>query len=75
LSVSEITGIPRATVQRKINYLINNNYLKIDKKKLLHVKMSKKNYEPLFILQDKNLINLSEFISRSFNQISVSLNF
>ncbi len=37
--------------------------------------MSKKNYEPLFILQDKNLINLSEFISKSFNQISVSSNF
>ena len=33
MSISEITGIPRATVIRKLNKLIKENFLKIDTKK------------------------------------------
>ena len=33
MSISEITGIPRATVIRKLNKLIKENFLKIDIKK------------------------------------------
>ena len=33
MSISDITGIPRATVIRKLNKLIKENFLKIDDKK------------------------------------------
>ena len=32
MSISEITGIPRPTVVRKLKYLIENNFLSINKK-------------------------------------------
>lgn len=32
MSISEITGIPRQTVVRRLKFLIRNNYLDIDKK-------------------------------------------
>jgi len=74
MSISEITGIPRQTVVRRLKFLIRNNYLDIDKKKLLHVNMSKKHQTEIFKVQDKNLLSISEFISRTFNQISISSN-
>ena len=33
MSISDITGIPRATVIRKLNKLIRENFIKIDIKK------------------------------------------
>ena len=43
MSISDITGIPRATVVRKLNKLLKNQYLKVSKKKhytLRAIKMS-----------------------------------
>ena len=43
MSISDITGIPRATVVRKLNRLLKNQYLKVSKKKhytLRAIKMS-----------------------------------
>ena len=37
MSLSEITGIPRPTVVRKLKYLTKNNYITINKKKLLFI--------------------------------------
>ena len=33
MSISDISGIPRATVIRKLNQLIKDKYLKVDSKK------------------------------------------
>ena len=35
MSISEITGIPRPTVVRKLKYLIDKKYLQINEKKLI----------------------------------------
>ncbi len=42
MSISEITGIPRPTVVRKLKHLIDNNFLSIDEKKLLESKYIRK---------------------------------
>ena len=42
MSISEITGIPRPTVVRKLKHLIDNNFLSIDEKKLLEVNIQEK---------------------------------
>jgi len=38
MSISEITGIPRPTVVRKLRYLIKNNFLHINEKNVLCLK-------------------------------------
>ena len=35
--LSDITGIPRPTVVRKLKYLIKNNFLHINEKKLTYI--------------------------------------
>ncbi len=71
MSISEITGIPRPTVVRKIKYLLKNDYISIDKRKLINIKLSNKKSKEVFKIQDENLISLSEFIIRVFNQILI----
>ena len=72
MSISDITGIPRPTVIRKLKFLVKNKYLSIDKKKLYHCKMSEKNVKELSKVQDQNLLSLSDFITRTFNQINLN---
>ena len=71
MSLSEITGIPRPTVVRKLKYLIDNDYLSIDEKKLLEVNIKGKALKISKDLQDKNILSLSNFTYRVFNQIKV----
>ena len=71
MSISEITGIPRPTVVRKLKYLIQNDYLKINDKKLITMGMSGKLLKKSQKLQDENIIDLSRFIYRVFNQMKV----
>ena len=71
MSISEITGIPRPTVVRKLNYLIQNEYLKINDKKLITMSMNGKLLKKSQKLQDENIIDLSRFIYRVFNQMKV----
>ena len=71
MSISEITGIPRPTVVRKLNYLIQNDYLKINDKKLITMSMNGKLLKKSQKLQDENIIDLSRFIYRVFNQMKV----
>ena len=40
MSLSDITGIPRPTVVRKLKYLIKNNFLHINEKKLITLNIS-----------------------------------
>tara|TARA_Y200000002_G_C22633601_1_gene643630 strand:- start:120 stop:1124 length:1005 start_codon:yes stop_codon:yes gene_type:complete len=69
MSISEITKIPRPTVVRKLKYLINNNYLHIDDKKLISVDIQGIKLKRSSNLQDENIQSLSKFIHRIFNQI------
>ena len=71
MSISEITKIPRPTVVRKLQYLINNDYLSINKKKLITVNIRGKAFKISTDLQNKNMINFSNFVFRLFNQIKV----
>jgi DNA-binding MarR family transcriptional regulator len=71
MSISEITGIPRATVVRKLKHLIDNNFLSIDEKKLLEVNIKSEALKISKNVQDKNILSLSNFIYRVFNQIKV----
>jgi len=72
-SISDITGIPRATVVRKLEFLIKNKFLNIDKKKLYSFSMNikTKQFKIIKKLQDKNMISLSSFLHRVFNQINL----
>jgi DNA-binding Lrp family transcriptional regulator len=69
MSISEITKIPRPTVVRKLQYLLNNNYLSINEKKLITVNIRGNAFKISTDLQNKNVISLSNFIFRLFNQI------
>ena len=65
MSISDISGIPRATVIRKLNSLVKNNFLKMDKKKLyVSTGFHKKKK---IITQNENFINLSKFASNIYN--------
>ena len=71
MSISEITSIPRPTVVRKLKYLIKNNYLTINEKKLVSVDIKVNTLKRSRDLQDKNIQDLSNFIYRVFNQINI----
>ena len=72
-SIAEITGIPRATVVRKLEFLVKNNFLDINEKKLycFSMNMKSKRFKVITELEDKNMKNLSKFLYRVFNQIKV----
>ena len=71
MSISDITGIPRPTVVRKLKYLIKNNFLHINKKKLISINIQGNAYKRSTTLQNQNMVSLSNFIFRVFNQIKI----
>ena len=71
MSISDITGIPRPTVVRKLKYLIKNNFLHINSKKLISIDIKGSAFTRSINLQNQNMISLSNFIFRVFNQIKV----
>ena len=71
MSLSDITGIPRPTVVRKLKYLIKNNYVTINEKKLLFINIQGANLKRSSDLQDANMLTLSNFIYKVFNQIKI----
>jgi len=71
MSISEITGIPRITVIRKLKYLIKKNILQINEKKLITLNISGIALDEIQELQNLNMRSLSNFIYRVFNQIKV----
>ena len=72
MSISEITGIPRATVVRKLKILVKNKFISLDKNKLINIDPSKKNFKEMSKIQDLNIISINVFIKRTFNQINLS---
>ena len=72
-SIADITGIPRATVVRKLEFLLKNKFLNISEKKLytFGMTMQSKQFKVLSKIQDNNMSALSKFLYRVFNQIKV----
>ena len=71
MSISEITGIPRPTVVRKLKYLIDKKYLHINEKKLITFKAKDSAFITTKGMVNKNMISLSNFIYKTFNQIRI----
>ena len=71
MSLSDITGIPRPTVVRKLKWLIDNNYLTINDKKLISLDAKDSAFKQSKEMQKQNFVSLSNFIYRLFNQIKV----
>ena len=71
MSISEITGIPRPTVVRKLKYLINRKFLHINEKKLISFNAKDSAFQTTNIMIEKNMLSLSNFIYRVFNQIKI----
>ena len=65
MSISDITGIPRATVIRKLNKLLKEKFLKVDNKK--HYSSTGHHAQKLLEVQKVTLDNLSKFASRVYN--------
>ena len=72
-SISEITGIPRATVVRKLQFLVRSKFIEISKKKLysFSINLNSRQFKVITELQDRNMNALSKFLYRVFNQINV----
>ena len=71
MSLSDITGIPRPTVVRKLKYLVNNNFLVINEKKLVSINMKGPALKKGQKLHDENILSLSNYIYIIFNQIKI----
>ena len=71
MSIAEITGIPRPTVVRKLKFLIKNKFLHINEKKLISINIKGIALNKSKKLQDQNILSLSNFIFRVFNQIKI----
>ena len=65
MSISDITGIPRATVIRKLNKLLKENFLKIDDKK--HYSSTGYHQKKILDVQKITLNNLSKLAERVYN--------
>ncbi len=65
MSISDISGIPRATVIRKLKILMKKKYLKINDKK--HYSITGIHQEQIILRHKINYSHLAEFTSRVFN--------
>ena len=72
MSISDITGIPRATIVRKLKILIKGGWMKYNEKKLISVNLSKETTAQGKKEQGKSLDMLSELILRILNQIKIN---
>ena len=71
MSIAEITGIPRATVVRKLKFLIDKKYLEINEKKLISYNAKDSAFRKTHEMLEKNMLSLSNLIYRLFNQINI----
>ena len=71
MSISEITGIPRPTVVRKLKFLIDKKFLHINEKKLITFNAKDSAFVTTGKMLNQNMLDLSTFIHRVFNQIRI----
>lgn len=72
MSISDITGIPRPTVVRKLKMLVKAGWIGYNEKKLVSVKVTKEISTQGKKEQERTLDMLSELILRVLNQIKVN---
>jgi len=72
MSISDITGIPRPTVVRKLDTLIKNGWMNYNEKKLVSVNLSRETSAQGKKEHEKTLDMLSELILRVLNQIKIN---
>ena len=72
MSISDITGIPRPTVVRKLNTLIKAGWMNYNEKKLVSVNLSRETSVQGKKEQEKTLDMLSELILTVLNQIKIN---
>jgi len=65
MSLADISGIPRATVIRKLKILVKKNFLRVDDKK--HYRLTGDFAKKLLLLQNDVLIRLADFSAKVFN--------
>jgi DNA-binding MarR family transcriptional regulator len=66
MSISDITGMPRATVTRKLNKLVKEKFLTVDSKK--HYSTNRGVHKKkILLVQNTTFINLSKFAARIYN--------
>ena len=70
-SLSDITGIPRPTVNRKIKRLVDDGFLHINKKKHIIMNMTSSRFKKQIKMLDQNMKSLSNMLHRIFNQIKI----
>ena len=69
MSLSDITGIPRPTVTRKLKSLILNKHLYMDKNKLIHPGDQGIFKAQMYNIQNQALNEFSDFTAKIFNQV------
>ena len=69
MSLSDITGIPRPTVTRKLKSLFSNKHLYMDRNKLIHPGDQGKYKVEMYNIQNLCLNEFSDFTAKIFNQI------
>ncbi len=69
MSISEMTGIPRATIIRKCKYLIKNNFLKVNQKK--QYTLTSANFEKILPYQRKIFWDKAKFIRKILNLLVI----
>ena len=72
MSISDITGIPRPTVVRKVNSLIKKGYAKIDQKKLISLSIEKKVFLKTKKIQEQTIKEVSELIYKILNKTTIN---
>ncbi len=72
MSISNITGIPRGTVFRKLQILLKKNFLNIDSKKLYYPNMKINKTDVFYKLNVLSVKRLSIFINKILNLTNAS---
>ena len=72
MSISDITGIPRPTVDRKVNFLVKKGYAKIDQKKLISLNIEKKVFSKTQKIQEQTIKEISQLIYKILNKTTIN---
>ena len=67
MTISDLTGIPRPTVLRKLNKLIKTKWISKDKNGLYKIMPNEKNYKDLNATRLENINKISHMISKYYN--------
>ncbi len=72
MSISEITHIPRPTVVRKLNYLLKNKYISVNKKKQFTINIKDQALTNTIRIQEQNISSLSDLVCKIFEKVKIN---